>query len=254
MLSLMPFDVVTLGRLFADRDTVPWFLPCKTQKLLIVSISSSGWGYRRYNKISVLNMINARNEQQQQEQEQEQHRRSGIISLDGYSTFQYMLATPSLAKPILDQITSITFYDEPKDSLKKSEREHKILLSMRTKSCRVIAYYACCLTLLPSHVLGMSKWRSSSSYPSPTTTVHSSLYPFQILRHFQYSYYDNMLQVDTYHVYDSTIHSSDNNKQSFRLVEFFTWTNKLTVYMICGGFYVFIIAVLINCWRLYVYM
>lgn len=40
-------------------------------------------------------------------------REDSIITLDDYQTFQYMLAPPSIAKHIVNEITSFVFYNVP---------------------------------------------------------------------------------------------------------------------------------------------
>ena len=86
-------------------------------------------------------------------------------SLEDYSTFQYMLARPSNARKVTSSITSFVMYNEPRDE-HKSEWSHSIL-------CRgdisVFNYYICCLMVLPSHLLGMSKWISSEDLSSDDT-------------------------------------------------------------------------------------
>jgi len=40
-------------------------------------------------------------------------REDSIITLDDYQTFQYMIAPPSIAKHIINEITSFVFYNVP---------------------------------------------------------------------------------------------------------------------------------------------
>jgi hypothetical protein len=78
----------------------------------------------------------------------------GSISLDDFSNFQYMLARPFVAKAIVNQITSFVFYNEPYNE-RKAELDHHVLCRGRIT---LINYYCCCLAVLPSHLLGMSRW------------------------------------------------------------------------------------------------
>ncbi|KAL7555117.1 hypothetical protein ACHAWF_018723 [Thalassiosira exigua] len=134
-----------------------------------------------------------------------------IISLDEYSTFQYMLAPPSTAKATIGQIQSFVFYHEPRDML-KDESDHLVFVRGQTT---VANYYCCCLALLPSHVLGMSQWISAEEFPSSGKEKPK---PGDILRRFRYSYYCGLLRVETLHICTDN-DSGDGGK--FRLVEFF---------------------------------
>jgi hypothetical protein len=129
------------------------------------------------------------------------------ISLDDYSSFQYMLAPPSLAKAISNKTTSFVFYDELKD-INKIEQQHKILAH---GEINVVNYCICCLLVLPSHLLGMSKWISAED------TASSARKPGDELRNFRYSYYWGFLNVDARHI---LVHSTDGREEQFRLVEF----------------------------------
>lgn len=136
----------------------------------------------------------------------------GKISLHEYSTFQYMLAPPSIAVRVGDQITGVVFYDEPKQPDKR-EVEHKMFIET-TGYLRLSSYYICCLLVLPSHVMGMSRFVSAEDLSGAKTLEENN-----VLRHFVYTYYCGLLKVDTYHIRDA-----NGGAEAFRLVEYFnTW-------------------------------
>lgn len=140
---------------------------------------------------------------------------SNNITLNEYSTFQYMLSPPTTAKAIVDQTTSFVFYNCPYEK-GKMKAEHIIVQGTVTS----INYYCCSLVLLPSHILGMSKWISSVNYQSKKTKFECG----DTLRRFQYSFYGGLLKVDTRHLCVEDIANNDANndtKQSpkFLLVE-----------------------------------
>ena len=133
------------------------------------------------------------------------------ITLNEYSKFQYMLSPPTTTKAIVDQITSFVFYNCPYER-GMMKAEHIIVQGTVTS----INYYCCSLVLLPSHMLGMSKWISSVNYQSKKTNFQRG----DTLRRFQYSFYWGMLKVDTRHLCVEDITNNDtNNAQKFRLVE-----------------------------------
>ena len=111
-------------------------------------------------------------------------------SLDDYSTFQYMLARPSMARKVTSSITSFVMYNEPRDE-HKSEWSHS---NLARGDIGVFNYYICCLMVLPSHLLGMSKWISAEDLSS------KALKSGDDLRRFRYSYYNGFLNVDTRHL------------------------------------------------------
>lgn len=130
------------------------------------------------------------------------------LSLDDYSTFQYMLAGPSIAKVVAKQITAVVFYNEPRDE-RKAEAEHRVLVRIRGHlTC--LHYYGCCLTVWPSHALGMSRWIMAED--CQTSTPRSD----ETLRIFRYAYYGGLLTVETRHV-----SVGGNDRGAFRLVEYF---------------------------------
>lgn len=125
------------------------------------------------------------------------------LSLKDYSTFQFMLARPAVAQQVVNEITSFVFYDEPHNQ-EKTESGHRIMLR---GSIDILAYYVCCLVVLPSHVLGMSQWISATAANDADEKV---------VRRFRYSYYWGLLQVDTRHVVDE----NGPAPGPFRLVEY----------------------------------
>eukprot|EP00588_Corethron_pennatum_P031035 CAMPEP_0194339964 /NCGR_PEP_ID=MMETSP0171-20130528/84910_1 /TAXON_ID=218684 /ORGANISM="Corethron pennatum, Strain L29A3" /LENGTH=253 /DNA_ID=CAMNT_0039104743 /DNA_START=94 /DNA_END=858 /DNA_ORIENTATION=+ len=141
------------------------------------------------------------------------------LSLQDYSTFQYMLAPPALARPVCDRISSLVFYDGPHE-VRKSEREHKVTLRGRISVPR---YYLCCLWVLPSHVLGLSRWVSATEARDGGATV----------RRFRYAYYGGLVEVDTRHV-------ADGAEGTFRLVEYIDGSAWASV--IGAGFYAAVLA------------
>lgn len=142
--------------------------------------------------------------------------REEILSLDEYSSFQYMLARPYVAKATVNQITSFVFYNEPRTE-RKTETEHQVLVQGKIA---FINYYGCCLAVLPSHILGMSRWISAEDYQSSGKAVpkKAKLQPGDTLRRFQYSYYCGMLQVETRHEFVG--YANNGNGQRFRLIEY----------------------------------
>ena len=145
------------------------------------------------------------------------------ISLEDYSIFQYMLARPAVVKTICNHIPSFVFYHEARDE-RKMESEHKVLVQ---GSITVINYYCCALLLLPSHILGMSRWLSAEDCQSGAGKMnrktrqkqHEQQQPGDVLRRFRYCYYCGLLQVETHHVCIG--HANDYvNDQRFRLVEY----------------------------------
>lgn len=136
---------------------------------------------------------------------------SNNITLDEYSTFQYMLSPPTATKAIVDQTTSFVFYNCPYEK-GKMKAEHTIVHGTVTS----INYYCCSLVLLPSHILGMSKWISSVDYQSKKTKFQCG----DTLRRFQYSFYWGLLKVDTRHLCVEDIANNDTkHAKKFRLVE-----------------------------------
>jgi hypothetical protein len=136
----------------------------------------------------------------------------GSISLDDFSNFQYMLARPFVAKAIVNQITSFVFYNEPYNE-RKAELDHHVLCRGRIT---LINYYCCCLAVLPSHLLGMSRWISAVDEAKNASNIQSG----ETMRRFRYSYYCGWLQVDTYHVCVGTADAGNGKDQRFRLVEY----------------------------------
>jgi len=147
---------------------------------------------------------------------------STTVSLDEYSTFQYMLARPAIARATIRQISSFVMYNEPHDG-GKEETEHRVLVRGNVTLCN---YYCCCLVLLPSHVMGMSRWVSAEDCQfsgGEKSDEHprkkAGLEPGDALRRFRYSYYGGLLQVDTRHVFVG--HADDGKDPTrFRLVEY----------------------------------
>ena len=131
-----------------------------------------------------------------------------IITLDDYQTFQYMLAPPSIAKHIVNEITSFVFYNVP---YIEGEMEQKHIIVQGSVS--VINYYCCSLILLPSHMMRMSRWISSEDYQYKYT--NKKIQSGDILRRFKYSFYLGMISVETLHIYDH----DEEEVIKFRLVE-----------------------------------
>ncbi|CAJ1943511.1 unnamed protein product [Cylindrotheca closterium] len=166
-----------------------------------------------------------------------------LLSLQDYATFQYMLAPPSIASPIVRSIESFVFYNEPYNP-NKAEKDHRRMIK---GTVNLISYYGCCLVLLPSHLLGMSKWISSSSEDEDNKknkpNKNDSNDSKKVLRRFRYSYFCGMVQVDTRHVQLSEKEEKEDgasNPTSFRLVEYLDispWA-----WVICEAFYITIIA------------
>ena len=133
-----------------------------------------------------------------------------IITLDDYQTFQYMIAKPFIAKHIVNEITSFVFYNVP---FVEDKMEQKNIIVQGTVS--VINYYCCCLVLLPSHILRMSRWISSEDYQYKYTKANKKIQSGDILRRFRYSFYLGMISVETLHIYDH----DEEEVIKFRLVE-----------------------------------
>ena len=129
------------------------------------------------------------------------------ISLDDYQTFQYMLASPSIAKDIVNEITSFVFYNV---SYVEDNMKQKHIIAQGSVS--VINYYCCCLVLLPSHILRMSRWVSPEDYQYKYTKTNKKIQSGDILRRFRYSFYLGMISVETLHIYEE-------EGTKFRLVE-----------------------------------
>lgn len=160
-------------------------------------------------------------------------------SLDDYSTFQYMLARPSTARKATSSITSFVMYNEPRDE-HKSEWSHSILAR---GDIGVFNYYICCLMVLPSHLLGMSKWISAQDLSS------KALKSGDELRRFRYSYYNGFLNVDTRHlcVNDrNDNHERNHHDEQFRLVEYMdcpisVWTISHAMFLLVSSLTAYII-------------
>lgn len=150
------------------------------------------------------------------------------ITLDEYSTFQYMLSPPTNTKKITDQITSFVFYNKPYYEEKEDVIESKNIIVEGEVTC--INYFCCCLILLPSHILGMSKWISAEDYynqSSSSSSEHSiNLKSGDILRRFRYTFYCNLLLVETHHICVESHNERGVGKEvhpkKFRLVEYMT--------------------------------
>lgn len=134
---------------------------------------------------------------------------SKSLTLKDYSTFQYMLASPDIAKDVLEQVVSFVFYDEP-FNCEKSEKEHKVLLQGKIDR---VGYYFCCLWVLPSHVLGISQWLLAAENEPREKIKPENNSREIILRQFKYTYFGGHLKVDTRHVLA-------DEKNKFRIVEF----------------------------------
>lgn len=135
-------------------------------------------------------------------------------SLDDYSSFQYMLARPRVARAVVDRTASFVFYNEPRDGRKK-EVEHVAFVRGKISFAN---YYCCCLAVLPSHVLGMSRWISAEDCLSSSNKAKKELQSDDTLRRFRYSYYRGLLHVETHHVFAGYV---DNGKDpTFRVVEY----------------------------------
>ena len=135
-------------------------------------------------------------------------------SLEEYSTFQYMLARPSTASAVTSKCTAFVFYDGPTDEDDKLECSRSIICR---GTINTFNYYICCLLVLPSHILGVSKWISAEDKSSKARKSGDEL------RRFRYSYYNGFLNVDTRHVCedDRDGNSSGGDNEQFRLVEYF---------------------------------
>ena len=148
-------------------------------------------------------------------------------SLEEYSTFQYMLARPSTASAVTSKCTAFVFYDGPKD---EDDNEHSIICR---GTINTFNYYICCLLVLPSHTLGMSKWISAEDTSSKARKSGDEL------RRFRYSYYNGFLNLDTRHVCvdDRDGNSCGGNDEQFRLVEYFDCS--ISVWMFAHAMFVF---------------
>lgn len=164
------------------------------------------------------------------------------LRLEDYATFQYMLAPPSIASPIVKDIQSFVFYDEPHNPQKKEE-DHKVMLQ---GTINLASYYGCCLALLPSHLMGMSEWISFEDLV-PTkdekTKKKKGDSTCKILRRFRYSYYWGMLQVDTRHVQLKQEEEDSGTATSFRLVEYMNIS--LGAWFIAEAFYMGVVVLAI---------
>ena len=164
---------------------------------------------------------------------------SGEISLHDYSTFQYMLAPPSLAVRVGDQITSVIFYDGPKQLQDAGGVQDETSAIVNTTGyLRLSSYYLCCLLVLPSHIMGMSRFVRAEDLSglqgcndAPTEEAGKEKVA-RVLRHFIYSYYCGLLKVDTYHIQDA-----NEKAGTFRLVEYID-TRWACTYAIIIPFYV----------------
>ena len=103
-----------------------------------------------------------------------------------------MLARPSVAKLTVNQIESFVFYSEPYDE-QKAELDHRVMCRGKIT---LINYYICCLAVLPSHILGMSRWISVVDETKNASRTQSG----ETSRRFRYSYYCGWLHVESYHV------------------------------------------------------
>ena len=172
------------------------------------------------------------------------------ITLDEYSTFQYMLSPPTNTKKITDQITSFVFYNKPcyKEKEREDVIESKNIIVEGEVTC--INYYCCCLILLPSHILGMSKWISAEDYYNQSSSssehnINLNLKSGDILRRFRYSFYCNFLLVETHHIcvesHDERGVGKEVHPKKFRLVEYMTcpislWLVANTVFTLAALF------------------
>jgi len=180
-----------------------------------------------------------------------------------------MLAPPSLATEIVNNIVDMVFYQEPRDP-SRAQEDHSVF--MRRTGCCVVTYYLGCLAVFPSHALCASRWISAvdcehehehehkhncSKNETANQPAHSHGHSdpaFPILRHFRYSYFWGKMEVDTYHIKITSkdkigiINSNSNgngnssNPESFRLVEFFTFASKPFVYSVVIGFYLAVVV------------
>ncbi|KAL9186177.1 hypothetical protein ACHAXT_005415 [Thalassiosira profunda] len=132
-------------------------------------------------------------------------------SLGEYASFQYMLARPAEARAVVHQITSFVFFDEPRDEGKK-EVDHLVLVRGQST---MVNYYICCLGLLPSHMLGMSRWISAEEYRADDKKSRRKT--GDVLRRFRYSFYLDVLEVETLHIFDGC---DKDGTERFRLVEY----------------------------------
>lgn len=143
-----------------------------------------------------------------------------------------MLARPSITRRVVKEITTFIFYEEPHD-LQKEESEHKVMVR---GDINVLAYYVCCLWLLPSHILGMSKWISATDCINDIKDVKEGT----VLRRFQYSYFHGLVHVDARHVATTGYDESP----SFRLVEYVD--GSLVAWFIVDAFYAIFVAVILR--------
>eukprot|EP00573_Skeletonema_grethae_P001055 CAMPEP_0201686410 /NCGR_PEP_ID=MMETSP0578-20130828/868_1 /ASSEMBLY_ACC=CAM_ASM_000663 /TAXON_ID=267565 /ORGANISM="Skeletonema grethea, Strain CCMP 1804" /LENGTH=200 /DNA_ID=CAMNT_0048170465 /DNA_START=160 /DNA_END=762 /DNA_ORIENTATION=- len=148
-------------------------------------------------------------------------------SLEDFSTFQFMLANPSIAGDVTSQCTSFVFYNVPKDDNSKWSRNYTICHG----DINTFNYYICCLMVLPSHMLGMSKWISAEDKSSEARKYGDEL------RRFRYSYYGGFMNVDTRHVcVNDRDGSSGSGDEQFRLVEYFDCS--MSVWMFAHAMFV----------------
>lgn len=153
-------------------------------------------------------------------------------SLEDYSTFQYMLANPSLARAVTSKCTSFVFYNEPKGDNKSKWSSNYTICRGETS---VFNYYVCCLMVLPSHMLGMSKWISAEDTSSKARQAGDEL------RRFRYSYYGGFMNVDTRHVCVNDRDggsSGSEDDEKFRLVEYFDCS--MSVWMFAHAMFVLV--------------
>jgi len=125
----------------------------------------------------------------------------------------------------------------------------------------LINYYLCGFSLLPSHLLGMSRWISAEDYCASSSSLSSSQTKANkqrqemtksgdILRRFRYSYYWGLIQVDTRHVCVDDVAECDGTTQrKFLLEEFFdsSITMRTTFYTVFGLF----VSIVGYCMRVY---
>ena len=154
------------------------------------------------------------------------------LTLEDYSDFQYMLARPSITRRVVKEITTFIFYEEPHD-LQKEESEHKVMVR---GDINVLAYYVCCLWLLPSHILGMSKWISATDCINDIKDVKEGT----VLRRLQNAYFHGLVHVDARHVATTGYDESP----SFRLVEYVD--GSLVAWFIVDAFYAIFVAVILR--------
>ena len=192
-----------------------------------------------------------------------------VLSLQDYVTFQYMLSPPWIATKIVnEQVVTCTFYIIKTKDKNNTKSLHELV--NRPHGITMLDYYLCCLCVLPSHILGMSQWISSSesdlesSASSPTKTTSEStsssylslledkiMSKRKVLRKFHYSYYCGMFHVTTYHLAQTNDNDENTakNNTKFHLVEFFDFIPRYyygiwLLYMFVISFYIGIVALL----------